>query len=431
MPFSIKPAAPIDDRLLIAIAGPQGSGKTTSALKLATGIVQAKGGKICLIDTENNRSLRYSTKFKFDHIDFQPPFGSLRYLEAIQQADAAGYDVIIVDSMSHEHEGPGGLLEQHEEFLNKKAGDDYAKRDQLKMTAWIRPKADRNRLITFGLQRVRAHVILCFRAKEKTEIVRDDKGKNKPVNGGWQMIGGEEFGYEMNIIMVLPPGSKGCPDWSQKCARINDIDGPLTRLLLDTKQITEETGRKIRELCQAPSPAHVILDADELALKARKAAKSGYAGFCEYWQGLIPAQRDIIRPDLPEYERISKQADNPFQSHQESEAFPVDTRNEPEKSVSPQIETPSFRIENYDLAKRADTRNAVLALCMLLEALPNSDRAGAFVSHGGSQLIEALDEHGLGVLRSGFTDLGIEVHDGKGEIPNFFKRAGGGHAATV
>jgi len=136
--FKIKKAEPVDSRLLIAIAGPQASGKTTSALRIATGITKASGGKICLIDTENKRALRYANNFNFNHMSFDPPFSPLRYLEALDAATEEGYgegDVIIIDSTSHEHEGPGGVLDMHEQFLNDKAGTDWSKRERIKFTA--------------------------------------------------------------------------------------------------------------------------------------------------------------------------------------------------------------------------------------------------------------------------------------------------------
>lgn len=249
MPMVFKPAEPINNRLLIAIAGPQASGKTTSALRLATGIVQATGGKIGLIDTENRRALRYAKDFSFNHMEFDPPFNPARYQEAIEVAMGAGYgdgDVIIIDSMSHEHDGPGGVLEMHENLLEKMAGDDWKKREKVKFTAWIKPKGERNRAIQMGLNRCRAHVILCFRAKEKVKMDKDDNNKTVVTNDGWQPIGGDEYFYEMDITMILPQGSFGKPDWSEKAARINEYgDGPLKNMLYNTSQISEETGHRL------------------------------------------------------------------------------------------------------------------------------------------------------------------------------------------
>lgn len=265
MNFAIKKAEPIDGRLLIAIAGPQASGKTTSALRLATGIVRATGGKICVIDTENSRALRYADSFNFNHMKFDPPFSPLRYLDAIDAATAAGYgegDVIIIDSMSHEHEGPGGVLDMHETFLNDKAGNDWGKRERIKFTAWIKPKADRMRVILMGLQRNRAHVILCFRAKEKVKMVKSG-GKTEVLNDGWQPIGGDEYFYEMDTTMILPPGSQGVPDWNENAARINEYPaGALVKKLHESGQLSEDVGAFLVQHVKksAPNPLKTLAE---------------------------------------------------------------------------------------------------------------------------------------------------------------------------
>ncbi|WP_245407996.1 AAA family ATPase [Rhizobium sp. TH135] len=73
-----------DTSLLIAIAGASGSGKTFSALTMATGLAQ--GEPIYAIDTEAKRMLHYADQFKFKHMDMRPPFTPEAYIEAIQKA---------------------------------------------------------------------------------------------------------------------------------------------------------------------------------------------------------------------------------------------------------------------------------------------------------------------------------------------------------
>ena len=97
--------------LLIGLMGPSGSGKTYSALRLATGIQEVTGGDIYALDTEARRMLHYADRFRFQHVPFAAPFGSLDYLAALRFCVGQGGKTIIVDSMSHEHEGPGGLLD--------------------------------------------------------------------------------------------------------------------------------------------------------------------------------------------------------------------------------------------------------------------------------------------------------------------------------
>jgi len=241
--FETKKAEPGNTYVRIALVGSAGSGKTFSALRLATGI----GGKIVVIDTENRRSEKYAKRFDFHIIDFQPPFNPDSYGDAIEAAIKAGAETIIIDSMSHEHEGEGGVLEMHEDFLRAKAGDDWKKRENMKFAAWILPKRERNRLIVNKIQRLPVNIILCFRAKEVTKPVRNAQGKMEPIKE-WDMIGGDEYRYEMEVTAFLPSGSEGRPDWSNDMKRINDADGTLKKFIINAGQLSEEVGRKIKEM---------------------------------------------------------------------------------------------------------------------------------------------------------------------------------------
>lgn len=199
--------------LLIGLMGPSGSGKTFSALRLATGIQSVVGGDIFVIDTEQRRSLHYSDKFKFKHVNFGEPFGSLDYLEALRFAKKSGAGVVIIDSCSHEHDGPGGLLEQHEAELTRMAGSDYAKRERMTMLAWQKPKAGRRKLIAALTSELDLPCIFCFRAKTTTKPMKDDRGKIQPVDMGFTSIGADEWIFEMALSALLLPGSCGVPTW--------------------------------------------------------------------------------------------------------------------------------------------------------------------------------------------------------------------------
>lgn len=207
--------------LLIGLFGPSGSGKTYTALELAQGIQSVVGGEVVGIDTENRRMLAYADKFRFKHIDFQPPFGSLDYLDALTYAvNEYGAKTVIVDSMSHEHEGPGGMLETHEaEAIRMATWNgvlDERKIERVKMLAWNKPKQQRRALIN-GILRLQANFIFCFRAKatSKPQKVKDDNGREKTevLQLGYMPIAGEEFVFEMTAAALLPPGAQGVPAW--------------------------------------------------------------------------------------------------------------------------------------------------------------------------------------------------------------------------
>lgn len=206
--FEAIPAVRQEVPLLVGLMGASGSGKTYSALRLATGIQRVTGGDIYVIDTESRRALHYADTFQFKHVEFKAPFGSGDYLAAMRFAVKAGARVIVVDSMSHEHEGEGGYLSFHGAEVDRMAGQDYAKRERVKMAAWIRPSAERRQMIN-GMLQLNANFIFCFRAKEKT----------KPKQGGgieelgFMPIAGEEFLFEQTVNMLLPPKSGGVPQW--------------------------------------------------------------------------------------------------------------------------------------------------------------------------------------------------------------------------
>lgn len=295
MDISFTQATPTDSRALIGISGPQGSGKTASALRIATGIVKNTGGDILYVDTENRRALKYADSFSFKHFDFQPPFSAERYLEVILAADKAAKpgSVIIIDSMSHEHEGVGGALEQHEAFLTQRAGNDYGKRERLNMAAWIGPKQARNKLIQSGLQRVNSYVILCFRAKEKVKPMKNTQGKTEIVNLGWQIIGGDEFGYEVDVMFVLPPGSQGKPDWNEGAARINDMKGDLIKVLKSTPQIDEAMGEKIKSFFSAKGSVPEI-NTEALKATGNAEALKGSEPLKAWWKSIGGAHQKLL-----------------------------------------------------------------------------------------------------------------------------------------
>lgn len=205
--FEIKKATRERVPLLLGLVGPSGSGKTVSALRLATGIQRVNGGRIRVIDTEAKRATHYANDFDFDHVDFAAPFSPADYQAVIEQCARDG-GVVIVDSMSHEHEGPGGVLEMHETEMDRLAKLWGTKRSNTQMAAWDKPKRERRRMINTVLQ-LPCSFIFCFRAKPKLKI---EKGKD-PRPLGWMAIGAEELLYEMSLNAIMLPGACGVPTW--------------------------------------------------------------------------------------------------------------------------------------------------------------------------------------------------------------------------
>jgi hypothetical protein len=239
--------------LLIALVAPSGGGKTFSALRLAKGIQSVRGGDIHLIDTENRRGLHYAEEFSFKHVQFDPPFGSLDYVAALEQSAKAGAGVIVVDSMSHEHESVGGLIDLHESELDRMAGDNFSKRQAMTMLAWQKPKQARRKLLQ-AITRLDAHVILCFRAKESSRPVKTN-GKVQIVPMGFMPIAGDEFVYECALSALLLPGSKGVPAWHPENPGERMAvkrPGQFEKIVPDGAQLSEQIGAALAKWAQGP-----------------------------------------------------------------------------------------------------------------------------------------------------------------------------------
>lgn len=252
MPFTFRPAVRENTPLIIGIAGPTKSGKTYSAHRMARGLAGDK--RIVMINAEGARGHQYAEKFSYDACDILPPYAPERSTEALQAASALNPGALILDSASHMHDGPGGLLEQHEEELTRMAGNDYKKRDKCNFAAWIRPKAAENKFI-YTMLGLSCPIILCFRAKEKIKII---PGK-EPLDLGWQPICGERIGFETIFTLMLPPHSKGVPS-----EHLSEMREPFGAMVDFKKCVDERLGEQLAEWARGASSEPVTSRAEWL-----------------------------------------------------------------------------------------------------------------------------------------------------------------------
>jgi hypothetical protein len=258
MPFTFRPAVRENVPLLVGLSGGTGSGKTYTAMRLAHGI--AGDRPFAVIDTEASRAKHYADTFRFDHGDLMPPFTPDRYADAIAAADAAKYPVIVVDSTSHEWAGDGGILDAQEAELDRMAGTDWKKREACKMAAWIKPKMAHKHMVQRLLQ-IRAHLILCFRAEPKVEMVREGSKmvitEKKSLVGlnGWIPITEKNLPFELTASFLLMADHPGVPlpiKLQEQHKAIFPLDRP----------ITEDAGVQLAAWAKggatpAPAPGHV------------------------------------------------------------------------------------------------------------------------------------------------------------------------------
>jgi hypothetical protein len=211
-------------KLRLLLTGPSGSGKTWGALQIAKGI----GGKTVVIDTEEGSSDLYDHLHEFDVIDLRPPFTPERYIEAIAAAEAAGYEVIIVDSVTHCWSGTGGCLELLEEIAKA----------QFRGNTWSAFSVITPRWRTFvdKLLRSSAHIICSGRSKTETAQV-DDHGKKKVAKLGMKLEARDGLEFEFTTVLdVIHDGHFATVS--------KDRTGVFAG---DPKPITVDTGRKLAE----------------------------------------------------------------------------------------------------------------------------------------------------------------------------------------
>jgi hypothetical protein len=205
-------------KLRLALAGPSGSGKTYSALLLATGL----GGRIAVIDTEHGSASLYADIADFDTMELHAPYSPERYIEAIEGAERAGYDTLIIDSYSHEWTGSGGCLESNEAVAHQKfRGNTWA--------AW-NETTPRHRKLTDKILTSSLHIICTMRSK--TETVQGE-GK-KILKLGMKSEQRDGTDYEFTVVLDLT--HDGHTAMASK---------DRTKLFDQPELITDETGKRL------------------------------------------------------------------------------------------------------------------------------------------------------------------------------------------
>jgi hypothetical protein len=173
----------------VGLCGVAGSGKTLTALKLATGL----GKKIALVDTENNSSVLYGDRIDFDVLNLEPPFEVAKYIEAIHTAESAGYEVLILDSISHAWAGEGGILDTQGKMADGGMNS---------FTAWRKLTPQHNAFVE-AMLRSKLHLIATMRAKMDYVVETNDKGKSVPRKVGLAPVQREGMDYEFDIVFDL------------------------------------------------------------------------------------------------------------------------------------------------------------------------------------------------------------------------------------
>lgn len=207
-------------KLRAALVGPSGSGKTYTALLLAKHL----GQKIAVIDTERGSASKYADDVaSFDAAELRT-FEPKNYIAALKEAAAAGYDVVVIDSLSHAWTGEGGIISQRD-----KMGDQG-------FSAWRTLTPQHNALVDAVLA-YPGHVIVTMRSKTEYIVEQGSDGKSRPRKVGLAPVQRDGMEYEFDVIgemdqeNILHVGKSRCPALTNE--HIRKPGEELAKTLLD------------------------------------------------------------------------------------------------------------------------------------------------------------------------------------------------------
>lgn len=186
--MELKVATRKQAKMKMALQGPAGSGKTLGALNIAYGLCK-DWSKIVVIDTENYSASLYSHLGKFSVGAIDSPYSPEKFIEAIKLCEQAQMEVIVIDSISHEWDGAGGILDIHSNM----AGNSF--------TAWGKLTPRHNAFVQAILQST-VHVICTIRSKQDY-VLTEKNGKQVPEKVGLKAITRDGMDYEFTVVLDL------------------------------------------------------------------------------------------------------------------------------------------------------------------------------------------------------------------------------------
>lgn len=298
MTMTFQKATKKKAKLRLALVGPSGSGKTYTALSIAKHI----GGRIAVLDTEHASASKYCDKFEFDTI-CPDTFSPQVYIDAIHAAAKGGYDVIVIDSLSHAWMGVGGALEMV---------DNAARKSQSRntFTAWRDVTPLHNALID-AILAAPIHVIATMRAK--TEYVLEEvNGKKMPRKIGIQPVQRDGMDYEFDVVADLDEnhnmiiGKTRCDALDGKSFRHagRDVAEMLTAWLTDGAESPAPLEKALSASVDAYWPKWVSSQQATL----REACKRGPSGLLEAWTD-VNAEIKKLNPPTEYVEQIKATKD--------------------------------------------------------------------------------------------------------------------------
>lgn len=219
-----------DTKLRIGMFGYGGSGKTFTALLVARGLVG--DGRIAVLHTEGDAIDLYADNPAFGEFfvfDIEPPYTVEKFIAGIQAAAKEGMDCVIIDSLSAEWSGKGGLLEKKDAS------------GQQGLQAWAPIKGEHRDLLAY-ISRPPVPVICTFRARQNNKQVKEG-GKTVIVKEGDKPDSEYTTEYEFDVWLEL--------DQTHRATVHKDRTGQLDKT---HRALTAQDGRKLADWLASGAP---------------------------------------------------------------------------------------------------------------------------------------------------------------------------------
>lgn len=299
-------------RAVIALYGPSGAGKTFTALQLGWGLAGGNSDEMGMLDTENGRGEMYDDclvgtdgkvhEFWYDRLD--PPFTPQRFIDKRNEFNQRKLKVLVEDTISHEWNGSGGVLEQ-------------VKKERASITGWRKWKPEHRKFVDSMLHSDMHHIV-CLRSTNKT----DWTDPQKPVSKGLMPVQQDEFLFEVTISIELAAGGKS--RYIHKCpAALEHIFGKQGEWV--DGYITPRHGIELKKWIEGGKPVNQQIESarNHMRTETDKGSKAVIAIFEAFSQDVKALFSNQIPNDILEsakaYDEMQKQPTDDINSDLDGE----------------------------------------------------------------------------------------------------------------
>jgi hypothetical protein len=267
-------------KIRLGLSAVSGGGKTYTALLIAYGIC-GDWSKVAVIDTENNSADLYAHLGSYSVLPITAPYTPESYIKAIKECEDAEMEVIIIDSITHEWDGKGGILDIH----NSMTGNSF--------TNWAKLTPRHQSFIDAILQS-KCHVITTVRRKQDYEMTNEG-GKLKVEKAGLKEVTREGFEYELTVNLEL--------DTKHNATSSKDRTG----LFMDKPAFvpTAATGQMIAEWCESGVDTKELIK-DAISKLSKCDSVDDLTTLKESLPIYVRESKDFKDAGLARYNKISK-----------------------------------------------------------------------------------------------------------------------------